>query len=511
MSFEEPWSNSPKIDPLVISDILMRRTPSRTVKNQEIPFSDVTAFLAGSAMVFVASEADLPPVGPDGFITLDYDKNYMFTEPGFYTTPILFPANWTGSIRKTFVTADIIAYIGTGKMFQTLNLEGVIDSITDAGSGAITLVISAPHGMLNGQFLNITGTTSYNQTRLAVSNVTANTLDVQIAFVADESGDFNTGYRSIQFIDFGIGGAGTADFMDLTSSGDPTSSILFTRFAAVGFLSPGILRKTTNLVARDSIFGIITTGLELQDTTTAIIETTNFISLSPIPGVIALNISGAATKRVGVTNSSFNMTDVTQLPVRIDPAIVAALEITFTNSPDNDITTDYFDQTGLTETNPQVNADNNGVRKNSQTIGSAFINGNAVQTTIAAANTFQDINFGALIPSASIERFVLSNVVNAEFTYIGLKPLNSPLSMSLTIRKVGGATAIYDVKFVIDKGAGFVDFTDNIILPFEVKTANSSATYECQAQLENGDKIKPQISGIGTSDDIVADSVSINF
>ncbi len=121
------------------------------------------------------------------------------------------------------------------------------------------------------------------------------------------------------------------------------------------------------------------------------------------------------------------------------------------------------------------------------------------------------MDFGVLTPSASMERFVLSNAVTGEFTYTGLKPLNSSLSMSITIRKTTGSTQVYNIKFVIDKGSGFVDFTDNIVLPFEVKTTNDSGPYECQAQLENGDIIKPMISGVGTTDDIIIDSASINF
>lgn len=41
----EPWSNRPKISALDTTDILMRRTPIRAVKNQEIPFSDIIPFI----------------------------------------------------------------------------------------------------------------------------------------------------------------------------------------------------------------------------------------------------------------------------------------------------------------------------------------------------------------------------------------------------------------------------------------------------------------------------------
>ncbi len=40
-----PWSSKPKINGLSLTDLLQRRTPSRTVKNQEISIEDVLAFV----------------------------------------------------------------------------------------------------------------------------------------------------------------------------------------------------------------------------------------------------------------------------------------------------------------------------------------------------------------------------------------------------------------------------------------------------------------------------------
>lgn len=481
---------------------------------------DVGNLSNGSAVVLISSEADLPPL-IDGFRTLEQDKNYIFTEPGFFSDPILIPAGWLGRIQKSFINTNAVTYIGTSPMFSTLNIDGTILSVADSGTEPgvkSTVTTSAPHGLLDGQFVNITGTLvvpAYSQSRLQVSNVTASTFDIEIVFTVTDTGLFNTGYDSIQFIDFSAENGSTANFMDLTSSQSLFSNILFTRFAEAGFLSPGIIRKAPILSSTSSAFAFITDGLTIEDCVSGAFQTTIFTSLSPaFTTSKGLIITGAGTKRVLTDNCTFQALGADQRPVRVDGAtITAADEILFENSPDNNAADEYFDTSagGLDETDPQVISTNNGIRKDSQTIGAAFINGNAVVTTIALSDTFQDIDFGALIASASLERFTLSNTATGEFTYIGLKPLNSPLSMSLTIRKVGGATAVYDVKFVIDKGAGFVDFADNIILPYEVKTTNSSGTYECQAQLENGDIIKPQIEGVGTSDDIIADSVSINF
>ena len=401
----------------------------------------------GSATVLIASEADLPAVGADGFRTLEYDKNYIFTEPGIFTDNIAIPADWIGTIRKSFLTSESLTYTGGGFMFQTLLLGGAITAVADAGGGAIT-VTSATHGLIDGEFINITGTTNYNQTRLAVSNVTLNTFDVQIAFVADETGDFDTGYRSIQFIDFAVVNGATAFFMDLESSGDVTSSILFTRFAGAGFLGPGKLRNSQNLVTRDSVFAFLSEGLVLQDTVAAILETTNFASLSPaFPTAIALAIEGTATKRIGIINSTFNMTAVGQIPVRIEPTITTADEIKFDTSPDNSVATDYFDPTGLDETDPQVIAIDNGTRKNSQTIsesstvgilevdGSGNIDVPIVDITPVSGDWSED---------PATEGFSVDTTTGI-VTCVGLKPISVMVKYSLSAAQSSGSAQTVEI------------------------------------------------------------------
>jgi len=75
---QDPWSGRPKVDALSLTDLLMRRVPTSATKNQEIPFSDVSDFMFGSSVKLIAKESDLPPL-VNGFITLEQDKNYIFT------------------------------------------------------------------------------------------------------------------------------------------------------------------------------------------------------------------------------------------------------------------------------------------------------------------------------------------------------------------------------------------------------------------------------------------------
>ena len=55
-------------------------------------------------------------------------------------------------------------------------------SITIFASGANTTVTSATHGLLNGDIVNITGSTAYDAEDLTVSSVTENTFDIITAY-----------------------------------------------------------------------------------------------------------------------------------------------------------------------------------------------------------------------------------------------------------------------------------------------------------------------------------------
>lgn len=70
--------------------------------------------------------------------------------------------------------------------------SGSITVFASGGSG-VTTVTSTNHGLLNGSYVFIIGTTSYNGTFL-VSGVSANTFNIASAFVADDgTGSWRTG------------------------------------------------------------------------------------------------------------------------------------------------------------------------------------------------------------------------------------------------------------------------------------------------------------------------------
>jgi len=158
-----PWSSRPKIDDILLSDFFMRRTPTRTVKNQEILVSEVSTLIGdqlfGSSVNIIESESDLPAV-TNGFHQLAPLESYIFVKQGItIASPILLPAGYIGYLENTFLDANGVSYINgvTSSLINTLNLEGPITAFADSTteSGTKITVTSTAHGILDGQFVNI--------------------------------------------------------------------------------------------------------------------------------------------------------------------------------------------------------------------------------------------------------------------------------------------------------------------------------------------------------------------
>jgi len=453
-----PWSTKgEKTAPGVAADEMMMLDSEDAVaatKNKRMGYqnlADSLLSLSGSSSSFreyIGSESDLPPL-LGGFHQLDPDKNYHFTEAFQLTNPILFPAGWTGRVVKDFFSTQTLTYTGSTDMFQTLNIDGVIDSISNAGGGAITVTTSAAHGLIDGQVVNITGTASYDQIQLVISNASGSVFDVQIAFVADEAGAFNTGFGSILFVDWDMLGDPLVNFMDLTSAGIPGTVIGFNVFLAVGFSGMGIIRNAVNVLSFNCIFGSISSGLTLENCRTAALSVTSFADLGGVAGVTALTLTGALTNRITVIDSEFLMGASTQFPVRIDSTVTTANEILFDTAPDNNVADDYFDISsgGLDQTDPQVNSQNNGKRPDSMVIsesssvgvlevdGAGSISVPIVDITPVAGDWAED---------PTTETFSV-NTTTGIVTYNGLNPIVMMIKYSLGAAQTGSGAQTVDI------------------------------------------------------------------
>lgn len=330
--------------------------------NQRIKFSTPTL---GLSVIPVHKLSDLPSV-VNGFHQLEQDKIYQFVEPITSPDVLLVPAGWRGYLTGMHNSLTGFTYNGPVKpAFRTLNIDGVISSIADAGGGAITVTTSADHGLLNGQFVNITGTTFYNQQRLLISNASGSVFDVQIIFAGDESGSFDTGYNSLNLMNIDISSI-TGPLLDVTAA---TSLSVF-RFNNIKMSSFGNFGEITNgiVIGYDGNFDFIGDGLGLEFVSKVTISSSTFTNTNPASSSALLFIMGSGTVDHRYDRIIFNLSSPNQSPIEIGSSTIPGL-ISITNSPDDGVANSYFrpGDGGLDKTAQTVFAFNNGLRPNSIT------------------------------------------------------------------------------------------------------------------------------------------------
>lgn len=493
------------------SKIIFENDAGETKRDSAINLANLSN---GSATVLVTSESDLPPL-INGFRTLDIDKNYLFTEPGDFTDNILIPAGWVGDIRKSFNTLEAVTFTGTGSFFNTLNIDGVVDSLANSTTNPgvkTTVTTSVAHGLLDGQFVNITGTTDplYSLQRLQISNVTTTTFDIEIVFVADDSGLFNTGYESISFIDFTVVNADTGDFMDITSSKSVGSLLLFTRVSILGFSSIGFLRSATNYIVHDGIFAFVTNGLTMENIINGSIQTIGFVSLNPAAtAAIGVTITGSESTRIEVSTSSFIMSAATQHPVRIDGSVTNAQEIIFQTAPDNDVADDYFDTSagGLDQTNPQVITRNNGIRPNSAS--SASVGFTNVATPIVVTIATQDVPViidGTQFITNNLERAVVT--VAGQITNITKVTKKYAITFSGLIEKVAGGSTDIGLLLIIN---GVLDLSATFEIPHSVNAGIIQISATRDFELAENDTIDIAVVNFDGNANISVSQANISY
>jgi len=101
--------------------------------NDRVRFSVPTL---GQSVVPVHKITDIPLV--NGFRQFEQDKVYNFVAEISSSDTLLIPAGWNGYIVGMHNPLTKYDYTGFGNALETLNIDGAISSIADAGGGAIS-------------------------------------------------------------------------------------------------------------------------------------------------------------------------------------------------------------------------------------------------------------------------------------------------------------------------------------------------------------------------------------
>lgn len=175
--------------------------------------------------------------------------------------------------------------------------------------------------------------------------------------------------------------------------------------------------------------------------------------------------------------------------------------------------TGAWSQAGLNQKDPRVLAINNAGGSDSKYIAAAFVNNNATATGVIVNNTFTDMVFGtggsALISGSSIERWKLIDEVNGTFEYTGAEPFDGELIYDFTAVSSGGAQE-FRFKWLIDIGAGFVDFPDAVESLIEIGSTAASVSKTQPLEAVKGDQIKPQVTRNAGTSGVITSYATIN-
>ncbi len=158
---------------------------------------------------------------------------------------------------------------------------------------------------------------------------------------------------------------------------------------------------------------------------------------------------------------------------------------------------------GLDQINQRVFSFNNADQEDSHYIVTGFVNNNVTENPAITNNTFRDIAFGTggagLIEGSHIERWKLIDPEIGEFIYLGNEDFDGSIEFDFTVISSGG-TVDFRFKWLIDKGAGYVDLPDPIEALVTVGSNSQSITKRVSIRATKGDMIKPQITrNSGTS------------
>lgn len=330
--------------------------------NDRVKFSTPTL---GKQVIPVHKISDIPLL--NGFRQLEQDKVYRFVEEISSSESLLIPAGWNGYLVGMHNAITKFDYTGTGTSLKTLDIFGIISSIANAGGGAITVTTSAAHGLLDGQFVNITGTTSYNQQKLLVSNASGSVFDVQIPFVANESGDFDTGYDAVNIVNIGFTTvASNVAWVDIEAA-TQSSVFRYNNIKVNGFIALGFIDGGT-IIGCDGNLDTTSDGLSIGSIVKANISKTTISNIGTVANRALLAVTGPTTGDIVFKEMKFNVTLASQSPIFIDDNIPSTAQVSITDSPDNNVADNYFDILaidGIDQVDSRVYAFNNGQRADS--------------------------------------------------------------------------------------------------------------------------------------------------
>lgn len=184
---------------------------------------------------------------------------------------------------------------------------------------------------------------------------------------------------------------------------------------------------------------------------------------------------------------------------------------TFTS---NDI--GIWNTSGLDQSDPRVLSSNNPSQASSKYIGAGYMNGNTVSNTVGSKpitnGAYTDLVLGGvgISKASNIERWKVIDPVLCILEYIGNEPFTGFIDYNLSSVSVGGSIE-FRYKWVIDKGTGYQDLSDNKYSKNVISTTTLSTSDKIPLAVVQGDRVKPQITRMTGSSTHIAEDFSVSI
>ncbi len=184
-------------------------------------------------------------------------------------------------------------------------------------------------------------------------------------------------------------------------------------------------------------------------------------------------------------------------------------EITLGKAFPGSETTGNWDTGSLDEKSKFARIEDNGVQKDSKTIGDVVVEGNTTATVIEIQGVSVNLNLNNSAEVSGItERFTLTNKDTGEIRYDGLNPTILTLTGLVAASSQGGGERF---NFRLLKNGSPLPSPDDVNIPIEVGASLSSAPLNWPVSVNPGDLFRVQVENAEGSSDIIIDTLKISI
>lgn len=463
-----------------------------------------------SNVVEIRTLSDLPdPVLKDSVMTIILeDREYRLENDLSSSFPLAHPGAGNRATWKT-VNRAIWTYTGTDSCWRDLDAEGEIElnglcefqapngnmwnllAVTGSWSfQAVNLprftnckALGRVDGGVSGNGAHNTffGTYSNFGDGLVLANLFFNEQSTMFVFGNDNAKIDYDG----QSVDFTLGETVTGGTSGATGVVEIDNDA-----GAAGTL---IISSPTGTFVNDEVLTGSSTGVAVVN---GVLQNTVYFTVEGTATTGAVNFLGD-TFQHGVNETIFDINS--EIAATIDSiGILACMEI-------GGQAGETFSSTGLNNKSLRVLSAGNTFIADSMVIGTSFVKNNVDETSIAVNDTFNDIDFGTLSAGSNIERFTLTNTVNGEMRYDGIRPFSGEIFMSYSASSMGGSQ-VFRTRFV-KNGAVLTDDIETLV---ETGSNVASSTLQTPIELVNGDLIKPEVTRDAGTSTIIFQQYSVS-